>query len=115
MMRFSIVKNAGTTQPPYLSYDFSPPGGTIGRSMDNSWVLPDEELAIARLQAIVSVSAHGECWINNQGSASEILLNKVPLAPERQVEIRDGDMLNIGHYQIQLIDIKKKSSPTGKQ
>ncbi|CAM3361130.1 conserved hypothetical protein (probable component of SST VI cluster) [Xenorhabdus nematophila ATCC 19061] len=111
MMRFSIVKNAGTTQPPYLSYDFSPPGGTIGRSMDNSWVLPDEELAIARLQAIVSVSAHGECWINNQGSASEVLLNKVPLAPERQVEIRDGDMLNIGHYQIQLIDIKKNPVP----
>ncbi|SFU73581.1 type VI secretion system-associated FHA domain protein TagH [Xenorhabdus koppenhoeferi] len=111
MMRFSIVKNSGTNQPSQLSYDFSPPGGTIGRSTDNNWVLPDEELAIARLQIVVSISSDGGCQINNQGHASEVLLNMIPLAPERQVEIRDGDMLNISSYQIKITDIEKNSHP----
>ncbi|WP_340620531.1 type VI secretion system-associated FHA domain protein [Xenorhabdus siamensis] len=108
-MRFTIVKNTGTNQPAQLSYDFSPPGGTIGRSKDNNWILPDEEQAIARLQAIVSISADGECRITNRGSASELLLNTIPLAPDRQVEIRDGDVLNIGDYQIQAVDINKSA------
>ncbi|WP_319930917.1 type VI secretion system-associated FHA domain protein [Xenorhabdus santafensis] len=112
-MRFTIVKNSGTDQPAQLSYDFTPPGGTIGRSKDNNWVLPDEELSIARLQAIVSISADGECWIVNRGSSSEILLNMIPLRPERQVEIRGGDTLKIGNYQIQVTDIAKNSQASG--
>ncbi|WP_244590580.1 type VI secretion system-associated FHA domain protein [Xenorhabdus mauleonii] len=108
-MRFTIVKNSGTDQPAQLSYDFTPPGGTIGRSKDNNWVLPDEELSIARLQAIVSISADGECWISNRGSSSEILLNAMPLRAERQVEIRDGDTLKIGNYQIQVTDIAQNA------
>ncbi|BET96729.1 type VI secretion system-associated FHA domain protein TagH [Xenorhabdus taiwanensis] len=109
-MRFTIVNNSGSSQPPQLSHDFAPPGGTIGRSTENNWYLPDDGQAIARLQVIVSISADGECRINNQGAASEVLLNMIPLAPNRQVEIRDGDMLNIGNYQIQLIDINKNPS-----
>ncbi|MBD2797999.1 type VI secretion system-associated FHA domain protein TagH [Xenorhabdus sp. 18] len=105
MMRFTIVKNIGTNQPQQLSYDFIPPGGTIGRGPDNHWVLPDEGQAIARLQAIVSISTDGECRMTNRGAASEILLNAIPMAPDRQIEVRDGDILNIGDYQIQLIDI----------
>lgn len=108
-MRFTIVKNSGASQPPQLSYDFSPPGGTIGRSTENNWYLPDDELAIARMQVIVSISVDGECRINNQGTASDVLLNMIPLTPDRQVEVRDGDILNIGHYQIQAIDINKIS------
>ncbi|MDC9590238.1 FHA domain-containing protein [Xenorhabdus sp. XENO-10] len=109
-MRFTIVKNIGTNQPQQLSYDFIPPGGTIGRSPDNNWVLPDEAQAIARLQAVVSISTDGECRITNRGSASEILLNTIPMAPERQIEIRNGDVLNIGDYQIQIINTHQSAS-----
>ncbi|WP_167371876.1 type VI secretion system-associated FHA domain protein [Xenorhabdus beddingii] len=110
-MRFTIVKNTGTNQPPQLSYEFIPPGGTIGRSPDNNWVLPDEEQAIARLQAIVSISSDGECRITNRGAASEILLNTIPMAPDRQIEVRDGDMLNMGEYQIQVVNVSQSAPP----
>ncbi|MDC9595431.1 type VI secretion system-associated FHA domain protein TagH [Xenorhabdus anantnagensis] len=109
-MRFTIVKNIGTNQPQQLSYDFIPPGGTIGRSPDNNWVLPDEAQAIARLQAVVSVSTDGECRITNRGSASEILLNAIPMAPERQIEVCNGDVLNIGDYQIHIINTNQSAS-----
>ncbi|WP_340616129.1 type VI secretion system-associated FHA domain protein [Xenorhabdus entomophaga] len=111
-MRFTIVKNIGTNRPPQFSYDFTPPGGTIGRSTDNNWVLPDEEQAIARLQAIVSVSSDGECRMINRGVASEISLNTIPMAPDRQIEVCDGDMLNIGDYQIQVVNIKQSAPPS---
>ncbi|MCC8378260.1 type VI secretion system-associated FHA domain protein [Xenorhabdus sp. PB30.3] len=103
-MRFTIVKNNSTSQPTQLSYEFSPPGGTIGHCKDNSWILPDAEQGIARVQAIVSINTDGKCRITNLGSATELLLNTIPVAPNRQVEIRDGDVLNIGSYQIQVID-----------
>ncbi|PHM27393.1 type VI secretion system-associated FHA domain protein [Xenorhabdus innexi] len=110
-MRFTIVKNTSTNQPAQLSYQFSPPGGTIGHCQDNSWVLPDEEQNIARVQVIVSISESGKCQITNLGSASQVLLNTIPVASDHQVTIRDGDVLNIGHYQIQAIDIKKSAPP----
>ncbi|MDE9483388.1 FHA domain-containing protein [Xenorhabdus bovienii] len=112
MMRFTIVKNIGTNQPQQLSYDFMPPGGTIGRSPDNNWILPDEGQAIARLQATVSVSIDGECRMTNRGAASDILLNTIPIAPDRKIEIHDGDTLNIGDYQIQVININQGSNNT---
>ncbi|WP_237386325.1 type VI secretion system-associated FHA domain protein TagH [Xenorhabdus sp. Sc-CR9] len=110
-MRFTIVKNIGTNQPPQLSYDFIPPGGTIGCSTDNNWVLPDEKQTIAHLQAIVSVSADGNCHITNRGTASEVLLNTMPMAPDRQIEVRDGDIIGIGDYQIQVVNIKQSVPP----
>ncbi len=109
-MRFTIVKNIGTNQPQQLSYDFIPPGGTMGRSPDNHWILPDKEQAIARLQAVVSISTDGECRITNRGAASEILLNTIPLIPDRQIEVRDGDILNVGDYQIQVMNIHQSAS-----
>ncbi|PHM27532.1 type VI secretion system-associated FHA domain protein [Xenorhabdus innexi] len=109
-MRFTIVKCTSASQPTQLSYEFSPPGGTIGNCQDNSWILPDEEQNIARMQVMVSISASGKCQITNLGSASEVLLNTIPVAPNRQVEVRDGDVLNIGNYQIQAIDTNKKNT-----
>ncbi|AOM40270.1 type VI secretion system-associated FHA domain protein [Xenorhabdus hominickii] len=110
-MQFTIVKNIGTNRPPQLSFNFTSPGGTIGCSTENDWILPDEEQAIASLQASVSISATGECCMINRGAASEILLNAIPMAPDRQVEVRDGDVLNIGDYQIQVINISQSSPP----
>ncbi|MDX7990436.1 type VI secretion system-associated FHA domain protein [Xenorhabdus littoralis] len=110
-MRFTIIKNIGINRPPQLSYDFIPPGGTMGRSTENNWVLPGEEHAIARLQAIVSISADGGCRITNRGAASEVLLNTIPMAPDRQIEVCDGDVLNIGDYQIQVVNIAQSAPP----
>ncbi|PHM45643.1 putative FHA domain protein [Xenorhabdus mauleonii] len=110
-MRFTIVKNTGTNRPPQLSYDFIPPGGTIGNSTDNHWVLPVQGQSIAPLQIIVSTDATGRCCITNRSASSEILLNTIPMTPDRQIEIHDGDMLNIGDYQIQVASINQSLPP----
>ncbi|MFD1802729.1 type VI secretion system-associated FHA domain protein TagH [Mixta tenebrionis] len=100
-MRFTIVQQ---TCVPHQTVDFLPPGGTIGRSLGNDLVLPDEARAISRLQAVVHVSAQGECRLTNHGSVTSVVLNDTPLERDRQVTLHHGDLLTIGDYQIVVTD-----------
>lgn len=108
-MRFTIVQSK--TPLPQTAFDFQPPGGTIGRSIDNDLVLPDEERAISRLQALVHIAATGECRLTNRGSVTSVVLNGEPLARGSQVELHHGDTLGIGEYEINVSDPSQAVSP----
>ncbi len=110
-MRFSIISNKAGHQPPQGSCDFYAPGGTIGRGTDNNLVLPDDDRAISRLQAIVHVAADGECKITNRGNVTRVVLNEIPLERGRQVELQDGDILAIDDYRIEVSDLLQDSQP----
>ncbi|ROR15419.1 type VI secretion system-associated FHA domain protein TagH [Erwinia sp. JUb26] len=86
------------------SCDFTPPGGTIGRSADNHLVLPDPERTISRLQALVHVSPTGECRLTSQGSVIAVIHNQRSLARGEQVSLVHGDTLDIGDYHILVSD-----------
>ncbi|HBV39775.1 MAG TPA: type VI secretion system-associated FHA domain protein TagH [Erwinia sp.] len=101
-MRFTLVESK--TEAPVTVCDFAPPGGTIGRSVDNDLVLPDSERAISRLQAVVQVAGNGECRLTNHGSVIAILHNHMPLARGKQISLHHGDLLGIGDYQIVVSD-----------
>ncbi|RKO80221.1 type VI secretion system-associated FHA domain protein TagH [Pectobacterium parmentieri] len=103
-MRFTIVTTKPGHQPPQIRCDFLPPGGTIGRGVDNNLVLPDDDRTISRLQAIVHITATGECRLTNRGNVTRVQLNDIPLERGRQVELQDGDVLGIGDYQLLVND-----------
>ncbi|EGI3956035.1 type VI secretion system-associated FHA domain protein TagH [Escherichia coli] len=110
-MRFTIISTKAGHQPPQGSCDFYVPGGTIGRGTDNNLVLPDDDRAISRLQAIVHVAADGECKITNRGNVTRVVLNDIPLERGRQVELQDGDILAIDDYRIEVSDLLQDSQP----
>ncbi|NPD61607.1 type VI secretion system-associated FHA domain protein TagH [Klebsiella aerogenes] len=110
-MRFTIISTKAGHQPPQGSCDFYAPGGTIGRGTDNNLVLPDDDRAISRLQAIVHVAADGECKITNRGNVTRVVLNEIPLERGRQVELQDGDILAIDNYRIEVSDLLQDSQP----
>lgn len=87
-----------------VSCDFTPPGGTIGRSADNNLVLPDPERTISRLQALVHVAPGGECRLTSQGSVIAVIHNERSLARGEQVTLQHGDTLAIGEYTIRVSD-----------
>jgi len=99
-MRFTLLQDRDVP----VSCDFTPPGGTIGRSSDNDLVLPDPDRAISRLQALVHVTAGGECRLTSQGSVTAVIHNGTPLARNDQVLLRHGDRLEIGDYHIAVSD-----------
>ncbi|HDT5517173.1 TPA: type VI secretion system-associated FHA domain protein TagH [Klebsiella aerogenes] len=110
-MRFTIISTKAGHQPPQGSCDFYAPGGTVGRGTDNNLVLPDDDRAISRLQAIVHVAADGECKITNRGNVTRVVLNEIPLERGRQVELQDGDILAIDDYRIEVSDLLQDSQP----
>jgi FHA domain-containing protein len=101
-MQFTIVQC--NTDVPVKTVAFQPPGGTIGRSQDNDLVLPDESRAISRLQALVHLSADGECRLTSQGSVTAVVHNGVALDRGMQVRLQHGDALQIGEYQLAVQD-----------
>ncbi|GLR08540.1 type VI secretion system-associated FHA domain protein TagH [Mixta theicola] len=110
-MRFTIITNKPGHQPPQSSCDFLPPGGTIGRGVDNNLVLPDNDRTISRLQAIVHITADGECRITNRGNVTRVELNDIPLERGRQVELQDGDILGIDEYRLLVNELSAAAQP----
>ncbi|KOC88087.1 type VI secretion system-associated FHA domain protein TagH [Winslowiella iniecta] len=105
-MRFTIITTKNGHQPPQSRCDFLPPGGTIGRGIDNNLVLPDDERTISRLQAIVHITAEGDCRITNRGNVTRVMLNDIPLERGRQVDLQDGDIIGIDDYRLQVNDLQ---------
>lgn len=99
-MRFTIISTKADHQPPQNSYSFYAPGGTIGRDTDNNLVLPDKDRIISRLQAIVHVTANGECRITNSGSVTQVMVNDIPLQRGHQAKLQNGDILAIDEYRL---------------
>ncbi|MDH2068754.1 type VI secretion system-associated FHA domain protein TagH [Pantoea sp. GD03673] len=110
-MRFTIITTKPGQQPPQTHCDFFPPGGTIGRGVDNNLVLPDDDRTLSRLQAIVHITASGECRLTNRGNVTRVLLNDIPLERGRQVELQDGDILGIDDYQLRVSDLNSAQQP----
>ncbi|EDX6465838.1 type VI secretion system-associated FHA domain protein TagH [Salmonella enterica subsp. diarizonae serovar 60:r:e,n,x,z15] len=113
-MRFTIISTKPGHQPPQSIFDFYAPGGTIGRGTDNNLVLPDNDRAISRLQAIVHVDARGECRVTNRGSVTRVVLNDIPLERGRQVELQDGDILGIDDYRIEVTELIHDKQPVSR-
>lgn len=101
-MRFTIISTKPGHELPQNSCVFYPPGGTIGRGKDNNLVLPDNDRTISRLQAIVHVTADGECRITNRGNVTQVVLNDSPLEREHQIRLQHGDILTIDEYRIEI-------------
>lgn len=110
-MRFTLVESKNGVQPPLTRVDFYPPGGTIGRSEDNNFILPDDSRTISRLQLLVHTSAEGDCRITNRGNVINVEFNGIPLEHGRQVELQDGDLLGIGDYTLVVSEIDGQQPP----
>ena len=90
---------------------FDERGGTLGRSDQATFTLPDPERMISRVQAQV---LHNDdlYWIENVSAASPILHNGRPLSAGMRVMLRDGDELRIGGYTLQVAFEQDETSAT---
>ena len=80
-----------------LSAVFGREGGTLGRSDENFFVLPDPKNLISRVQASVK-SDGSHHTITNLSQASPILLNGKELEFDREYAFNAGDEMQIGLY-----------------
>jgi FHA domain-containing protein len=78
---------------------FDQRGGTVGRSDNATFTLPDPERMISRTQAQILYRDDGY-WIENVSTATSILHNGRPLSAGMRVSLRDGDEIRIGGYTL---------------
>jgi type VI secretion system FHA domain protein len=81
---------------------FSTAGGTIGRSADNDWVLPDPLRYVSAHHARVEFRS-GRYYLRDL-STNGVFVNDEPEALSRRspdgYQLRNGDMIRVGDYQI---------------
>ena len=78
---------------------FDERGGTLGRSENATFTLPDPERLISRVQAQILFRDDGY-WIENVSAANSTLHNGRPLSAGMRILLREGDELRIGGYTL---------------
>lgn len=79
-------------------------GGTIGRSPDNDWVLPDKNLYVSGRHALIDFQAGAYYLVDTSRNGVYINGADTPVGRGHPQRLFDGDQLNIGEFEI-LIEI----------
>jgi type VI secretion system protein len=82
-------------------------GGSVGRAPDNDWVLPDPRRIVSGHHFEVQYHG-GKYWLNDT-STNGVYVNDAedPASVTGRVELRDGDRLRVGDYDI-LVSVDKR-------
>ncbi|HEX7642501.1 MAG TPA: type VI secretion system-associated FHA domain protein TagH [Burkholderiaceae bacterium] len=97
MIKLTAVSYNNQASLTPLSAVFGREAGTLGRSDENFFVLPDPKNLISRVQASVK-SDGSHHTITNLSQASPILLNGKELEFDREYAFNAGDEMQIGLY-----------------
>lgn len=97
MIKITAVSYNNTPLSPPLSAVFGRAGGTLGRSDENEFVLPDSRHIVSRVQAEISVNGSHNV-ISNLSRATPITVNGIELNYGEEYPLKAGDEILIGLY-----------------
>src|ERR1700722_19511499 len=101
-LRLRVVSDQRRSLGDRSSIVFTVDGGTIGRSADNDWVLPDPLRYVSAHHARV-VFRNGRFYLQDV-STNGVFVNDEPEALNRRGSegyvLKNGDMVRIGDYQV---------------
>jgi type VI secretion system protein len=83
-------------------------GGTIGRSTDNEWILPDPERYLSGKHARVDFRAGTYVLVDTSSNGTYVNGAQVPLGKYHDYLLRDGDYIRLGEYEL-LVSIDKSN------
>jgi type VI secretion system FHA domain protein len=83
-------------------------GGTIGRATDNEWILPDPERYLSGKHARVDFRAGTYVLVDTSSNGTYINGAQVPLGKYHDYQLKDGDYVRLGEYEL-LVSIDKSN------
>jgi len=96
-----IVSNLAQV-PNELAKTFGQEGGTIGRSFEADWVLPDESSSLSRLHARIFYSA-AAFYVEDTSTNGVFRIDATGSIPiNKTARLRDGDRLQFGDYEVRI-------------
>lgn len=99
-LRLKIVSEQRRALGPRSSIVFGVGGGSIGRSADNDWVLPDPQRFLSGHHARIHFR-HGLYLVEDTSTNGTYLNDSAEPIPKRTpCELHNGDMLRFGEYEV---------------
>ena len=101
-LKMTISSAQARSLGPEAAARFQQQGGTIGRSRDNDWILPDPERIVSGHHARIRYE-RGTYYVEDT-SANGTFLNQIdrPLPKGQPIALNHGDTLYAGDYEIQV-------------
>lgn len=100
MLELHVLSYSGTEPIVPIAVTFVDGHGTIGRSPENTLVLPDPDRHVSRTQAKVTALGQGRYEIENVSTANPIFIGSAEVESGRRAALRVGDELRVGLYVV---------------
>jgi len=115
-LTLKIISSQKDVLGPEGIHVFSVHGGTIGRSPDNDWVLPDPQRYLSAHHA--AIDYQGGAYFLSDKSTNGVFVNDAdqPIGRGTPIRLYDGDRLKMGEYEFEVsilhvsLDGKKDSA-----
>jgi type VI secretion system protein len=87
-------------------------GGTIGRSTDNEWILPDPERYLSGKHARIDFRAGTYVLVDTSSNGTYINGAQIPLGKFHDYVLKEGDYIRLGEYELLVSIDKSNDFPT---
>jgi type VI secretion system protein len=101
-LRVSVVSEHSDRLGDQASKVFGVHGGSIGRSRDNEWMLPDPERYLSGKHARIECRAGRYYLIDTSSNGTYVNGAQVPLGRFHEYLLQDGDYVRIGEYELRV-------------
>jgi type VI secretion system protein len=107
-LRLRVVSEHATRLGEQSTKVFGVHGGTIGRSTDNEWILPDTERYLSGKHARVDFRAGTYVLVDTSSNGTYVNGAQVPLGKFHDYVLKEGDYIRLGEYEL-LVSIDKSN------
>lgn len=109
-LRLRVTQTNNQTPQAMMQYEFTENGGTIGRKISNSWVLPDENRHLSGSHSKIEYDKGRFYIIDTSTNGVFINGNTSPVGKGNRQKVNEGDQLVMGTYSIQVSIIDDESN-----
>jgi type VI secretion system protein len=99
-LRLRVVSEHATRLGEQSTKVFGVHGGTIGRSIDNEWILPDPERYLSGKHVRVDFRAGNYVLVDTSSNGTYVNGAQVPLGKYHDYQLKDGDYVRLGEYEL---------------
>ncbi len=107
-LRLRVVSEHAPSLGEHSTKVFGVHGGTIGRSTDNEWILPDTERYLSGKHARVDFRAGIYVLVDTSSNGTYVNGAQVPLGKYHDYVLKEGDYIRLGEYEL-LVSIDKSN------
>jgi type VI secretion system protein len=107
-LRLSVVSEHGIRLGPQSTKVFGVHGGSIGRSTDNAWILPDPDRYLSGKHVRIDFRAGSYVLVDTSSNGTYVNGSQVPLGKYHDYVLKDGDYVRLGEYEL-LVTIDKSN------